>query len=165
MKLAHMQAVAHDIAHHAQSSQSPLWFTLHRVCQSSGVAAVSFGLLPPLHYPAELPYDETLSRAVGHLHVTFVEILGGRGFTLADLSAARLSVTFPGAFPDLDLFSTHARLEASGRWFEKAFPLPTDDVLAVMHRERGRTLLDSIITRAQMASGQGLTSESSRPAG
>ena len=165
MKVAHMQAVAHDIAHHAQSSQSPLWFTLHRVCQSTGVATVTFDLLPSPRYPAELPYDETLSRAVDHLRVTFGEILGGRGFRPSDLTAARLSVAFSETFPDLDLFSTHARLNVGGRCFEKSFPLPTNEVLAVMHHERGMTLSDRSTTRAQLASEQGSTGDSFRPVG
>lgn len=124
MKVAHLQAVAHDIAHHAQSSQSSLQHDLHRVCTAAGITHVGFDLLSASDYPAELPHDEALARMIDDVRAMFGQILAGRGFSPADLTQARLSLGFSADFPDLDLFSTHARLEAGGRCFEKAFPLP-----------------------------------------
>jgi hypothetical protein len=73
---------------------------------------------------------------IDHVRATFGQILAGRGFSNTDVTQVRLSLAFSAGFP-VDLLSTHARLEAGGRCFEKAFPLPPNDVLAELQREKG----------------------------
>lgn len=140
MKIAHMKAVAHDIAHHAGSSFSPLTGTLYRVCREVGVVSVTLDLRSSAAYPSELPANAELERDLGFLRETFHRILADRGFEPGILTMAQLRVDFPPMETDVCLVGTHAVIEAAGRRFERGFPLPGPEYLAWLRRQTPYTL-------------------------
>ncbi len=135
MKIAHMKAVAHDIAHHAASSFSPLTGTLYRVCREVGMVSVTLDLRSSATYPSELPANPELERDLGSLRETFHRILTDRGFESGILTMAQLRVDFPPMETDVCLVGTHATIEAAGRRFERGFPLPGPAYLAWLRRK------------------------------
>ena len=150
MKPAHLQAVAHDIAHHARSGLSPLAFTLYRACREVEVLSVTLDLMSSGGYPGELPVHEDLARSLDALRATFRRMLADRGFEPAIVEAARLHVEFPAMETDGSLFATYAVIEAAGRRFERGFPLPDPATLSWLHREAHRAVSDRVSTREEV---------------
>jgi hypothetical protein len=95
-----LNGVAHDIAHHALSALSYLHPHLTQVCKRAGRTSATLDLLRESPLPADFPDYEPLRLASQALHRTFVGILESVGFTVADVSSARLTFHVPLDAPD-----------------------------------------------------------------
>jgi hypothetical protein len=119
--LKKLQAVAHDIAHHAQSSLSFVHPHLGEACSEAGVLDVSIELLDVAPYPTGLSERAPLTLALGALHQRFLELLSRYDLSAADLSGARLEFRFK---PERrDHYSCHVRsvlTAKSGRVYDRA---------------------------------------------
>ena len=95
-----LNGVAHDIAHHALSGLSYLHPHLTQVCKRARCATVTLDLLRESPLPADFPDYEPLRLASQALHRTFIGILESVGFTVADITTARLTFHVPPEAPD-----------------------------------------------------------------
>ncbi len=95
-----LNGVAHDIAHHAMSGLSCLHPHLSETCRKAGVWEVALDLKMESPLPSTFPDYEPLRLASQALHRTFVGILQTLGFTLSDVSAARLTFSVVRDAPD-----------------------------------------------------------------
>jgi hypothetical protein len=95
-----LNGVAHDIAHHAMSGLSYLHPHLSETCRKAGIAGVTLDLTSESPLPSSVPDYQPLRLASQALHRTFVGILESVGFTLADVSAARLTFSIVQDAPD-----------------------------------------------------------------
>jgi hypothetical protein len=119
-----LNGVAHDIAHHALSGLSYLHPHLTQVCKRAGRASVALDLLRESPLPAEFPDYEPLRLASQALHRTFVGILESVGFTVTDVTAARLTLhVSPDAPDDYSYVSCDSEIViASGRVYRHELP-------------------------------------------
>ena len=92
--LKNLQAVAHDIAHHAQSGLSWLHPHLGRACREASVMEASIDLLELHPYPVGLPTHEPLALALGGLHQRFLDMLSQYHLSETDLESAELHFAF-----------------------------------------------------------------------
>jgi hypothetical protein len=114
-----LAGVAHDIAHHAQSSLSYLYPHLGRACAEAGLVTVRVELLDSMPYPVNLQPNQPLATALRGLRDRLVQILALHGYDIEDLTAVDLTFSFPAMPRDHSLFSVRARLIAStGRCYE-----------------------------------------------
>lgn len=127
--LKELQGVAHNIAHHSQSSMSWLHPHLGQACHLAGVSAAEVELLSAKPYPLGLPTHELLPSlkplelALQGLQTKFWEILKQQGLCRADISSVRLEFHF-GALPrDAYLCSVAAVITATtGKVFQQSVP-------------------------------------------
>ena len=119
-----LNGVAHDIAHHALSGLSYLHPHLTQVCKRASRASVTLDLLRESPLPADLPDYEPLRLAAQSLHRTFIGILESVGFTVADVTAARLRLhVSPDAPDDYSYVSCDSEIVgASGRVHHHELP-------------------------------------------
>jgi len=89
--LKQLHGIAHNLAHHAQSSLSWLHPHLARACREAGVSAATVELLAREPYPATLPDVEPLRLALGALRQWFLDLLDRQGFTATDVRSASLT--------------------------------------------------------------------------
>ena len=119
-----LSSVAHNIGHHAMSGLSCLHPHLSEACRKAGVWELTLDLTRESPLPSSLPNSEPLRLASQELHRTFVAILQTLGFTLTDISAARLkfSVT-PNPPDDYSYVSCNSELVTSrGKSYRHDFP-------------------------------------------
>ena len=95
-----LNGVTHDIAHHAMSGLSWLYPHLTQTCRKADITEVVFDLTSKTPLPSSIPDYEPLRLASQALHRTFVGILESVGFTLADVSTARLTFSVVRDAPD-----------------------------------------------------------------
>jgi len=90
----HLNAVAHDIAHHAVSGLSWLHPHLGEACRraESDEVVLDAARVDPL--PDGFPASEPLKLAAGGLHRTFVAIVEKKGFSVGDVKRAELRFVF-----------------------------------------------------------------------
>lgn len=122
-KVAVLNGVAHDIAHHAQSGLSWLYPHLGEACREAGATSTTVDLARPQPYPKGLPIREPLLLALGALRQTLASLLEKHGFSLGDLAEAELEFRFPEAYGDGSLYSVRSRLVCRGRTFERYLPI------------------------------------------
>ena len=91
--LKKLQAVAHDIAHHAQSSLSWLHPHLGEACAEAGVLDASVELLTT-PYPPGLAARKPLETALVSLREKFLDLLNNYGLGPGDVTAVRLEFRF-----------------------------------------------------------------------
>ena len=91
--LKKLQAVAHDIAHHAQSSLSWIHPHLGEACAEAGVLDTSVELLMS-SCPRGLAVRKPLELALSSLREKFFEMLSTYGLSREDVSAVRLEFRF-----------------------------------------------------------------------
>ena len=117
--LKKLNGVAHNIAHHSQSSMSWLHPHLGQACHLAGVSAAALELLEDHPYPSGLPTQELLPRlkplelALKGLQAKFWGILEKQGFIPADVSSVRLEFHFWSSPIDAYLCSVSARITAA----------------------------------------------------
>jgi hypothetical protein len=119
-----LNGVAHDIMDHAMSGLSYLHPHLTKTCRSAQITDVTLDLMCESPLPATIPQYQPLVAASQALHRTFVAILAKIGFTLADLSAARLTFhVLPNAPDDYSFVSCTSELvSARGRSYRHEKP-------------------------------------------
>ena len=110
--LKKLQAVAHDIAHHAQSSLSWLHPHLGEACADAGVLDTSVELLTS-PYPPGLAARKPLEAALVSLREKFLDLLTNYGLGPADVTAVRLEFRFSP--PPRDNFSCAVRSVITAR--------------------------------------------------
>ena len=118
-KIDALSAVAHDIAHHAQSGLSWLYPHLGEACREAATLSSTIDLTEPQPYPKDLPTRAPLRLALGALRRTLAALLERHGFSLGDLTEAQLEFRFPEGFGDGSLYSVRSRLVCRGRAFER----------------------------------------------
>jgi len=91
--LKKLQAVAHDIAHHAQSSLSWIHPHLGEACAEAGVLDTSVELLMSSR-PRGLAARKPLELALSSLREKFFEMLSTYGLSREDVRAVRLEFRF-----------------------------------------------------------------------
>ncbi len=91
--LKKLQAVAHDIAHHAQSSLSWIHPHLGEACAEAGVLDTSVELLMS-SCPRGLAARKPLELALSSLREKFFEMLSTYGLSREDVRAVRLEFRF-----------------------------------------------------------------------
>jgi hypothetical protein len=89
-----LRGVAHNLAHHSQSSLSWVHPHLARVCKQAGTAIVTFDLLPENPYPPGLPNSEPLRLALSSLRTWFLGQLEHLGHAQSSISHAVLTFRF-----------------------------------------------------------------------
>jgi len=113
-KMKLLNGVAHDIAHHAMSSLSCLHPHLSETCRKAGVWEVALDLRRESPLPSTLPNYEPLRLASQALHRAFVGILQTQGFTLCDVSLARLTFSVvPDTSDDYTFISCTSEIVSS----------------------------------------------------
>jgi hypothetical protein len=122
-KIALLNGVTHDIAHHAQSSLSWLYPHLSDACRDAGVLTTSVELVDTRPYPPGLQHKQPLALALVSMRQTLAVILEKHGFDFADLTSARLDFTFPTGYGDGSLYSVRSTLVYRGRTFERFLPI------------------------------------------
>jgi hypothetical protein len=122
-KIAVMNGVTHDIAHHAQSGLSSLYPHLGEACRDAGVLTASVDLVDERPYPVGLPDKTPLVLALSSMRKTLAAILEKHGFSLADVTSAQLEFTFPSGYGDASLYSVRSTLVCRGRTFECFLPV------------------------------------------
>jgi hypothetical protein len=124
-KLAAMNGVAHDIAHHARSGLSWLYPHFCEACRDAGVLTTSVDLVNGRPYPAGLPREQALALALSSMRETLAAILQKHGFDFAEVTSANLEFTFPIGYGDGSLYSVRSTLIYRGRNFERFLPIIT----------------------------------------
>lgn len=118
--------VAHNIAHHSQSSMSWLHPHLGQACQLAGVSAATLEFLEAQPYPTGLPTQELLPRlkplkmALKGLQAKFWEILEQQALCRADVSSVRPEFDFWSS--PVDAYSCSVStviMAANGKVFER----------------------------------------------
>ena len=122
-KIALMNGVTHDIAHHAQSGLSWLYPHLGEACRDAGVLVTSVDLVEGEPYPRGLRHKQPLALALVAMRQTLKAILEKHGFDFADVTSARLEFTFPTGYGDGSLYSVRATLVYRGRTLERYLPM------------------------------------------
>ena len=118
--LKNLQAVAHDIAHHAQSGVSWLHPDLGQACREAAVLEATINLLAPHPYPAGLAFHEPLVSALGGLRQRFLDILSKYHLNVADLASAELHFAFKSDPRDDYACAVRAVLKSGrGRTYER----------------------------------------------
>jgi hypothetical protein len=118
--LKDLQGVAHDVAHHAQSSLACLYPHLGRACQEAGLRNASVSLLQDDPYPSTLVRHEPLALAIGSLRRRFFEILASYGYVPSDVASVELSFTFPPSQGDGSIYAVQAIIKTpDGRIYER----------------------------------------------
>jgi hypothetical protein len=119
-----LNGVAHDIAHHAMSGLSSLHPHLSQTCRKKGITDLTLDLVSDSPLPVNVHDYEPLRLASRALHQTFVGILESIGFTLADISIARLTFHItPNAPDDYSYFScTSELITVKGKSYRHNFP-------------------------------------------
>ena len=90
----HLNAVSHDIAHHAVSALSWLHPHLGEACRRAKKDEVVLDASLPQPLPSDLPATEPLKLASQALHRTFASILEKKGFAATDVKSAELRFVF-----------------------------------------------------------------------
>jgi hypothetical protein len=119
-----LNGVAHDIVHHAISGLSHLHPHLTQTCRSARISDITLDLMSKSPLSTTIPQYQPLVFASHALHRTFVVILAKIGFTLADLSSARLTFhVSPDAPDDYSYVSCSSELvSARGRSYRHEIP-------------------------------------------
>ena len=91
----HLKGAAYDIMHHAVSSMSWLHPHIAQTCRASNLPSLTLDLLRPSPLPPDVPAEPPCVLATQALHRTFVSLLEKLGFTLADVSSAKLTFSAP----------------------------------------------------------------------
>ncbi len=92
--------VAHDIAHHSQSSLSWLHPHLGQACRLAGVNTAVIDLLSQQPYPASLPKLKPLELALSSLQARFWEIVELKRLSRDCIAYAQLKFFFPPNYDD-----------------------------------------------------------------
>jgi len=93
-KLKELGCVAHNLAHHSQSSLSWLHPHLAKACWKAGIEGVSFDLLPNNPYPPGLPDSKPLRLALASLRDWFLGQLDHLGHDRSTVRRAILTFRF-----------------------------------------------------------------------
>lgn len=109
----HLNAVAHDIAHHAVSGLSFLHPHLGQACRRAKTLEVTLELTRGEPLPSDFPTSEPLLNAARSLYKTFCEILAKKGFGLKDVRSAELRFQFGPQREDDYSCSCRSRLVTS----------------------------------------------------
>jgi hypothetical protein len=121
--LKNLQAVAHDIAHHAQSGLSWLHPHFGRACREASVLETSIDLLVQHPYPAGLPSHEPLALALTGLHQRFLDMLSRYHLREADVESAELHFAFkPDPRDDYSCLVRSVLRSGAGRTYEQVMP-------------------------------------------
>jgi hypothetical protein len=110
-----LEAVAHDIGHHAQCGLSFLFPHLGRACRTAGILTVVVDLCAQDPYPPELPRVPALESALQSLSIKVTQILGSYGYEVSALESARLEFTFPPDPRDDSIYGVTTRLSVGGK--------------------------------------------------
>jgi hypothetical protein len=121
--LKNLQAVAHDLGHHAQSGLAYLFPHLGQVCLAAHTLEADVDLLAEQPYPSGLPQHGPLSLALASLRRRFFEILAKYDLEPDDVVAVQLHFMFPPAPRDHSIYAVRSSVTArSGRVYERALP-------------------------------------------
>jgi len=90
----HLNAVSHDIAHHAVSGISWLHPHLGQACRRAEIDEVVLEVSRADPLPDDFPATEPLKLASRELHRTFRTILEKKGFAASDVKTAELRFVF-----------------------------------------------------------------------
>ena len=114
----HLSSVCHSIAHHSVSGVSFVHPHVLAACRAAGLDHMSVNLIDTEPCPERFRDIEPLRLSLAGLKTKLEAILSAEGFSMADLSSARL--TFTPAFNDSDYCSVcRATLtSAAGRTYE-----------------------------------------------
>jgi hypothetical protein len=91
-----LRGIAHNLAHHTQSSVSWVHPHLAQVCHAAGVDEATVELLRPNAYPVGLSESEPLRFALDGLRSWFFDLLARHGYEEVALESVMLNVRFRG---------------------------------------------------------------------
>ena len=118
--LNELSGVAHNIAHHSQSSLSWLHPHMGQACRLAGVSIAEIELLEEHPYPILLPKHKPLQLALHALQAKFWEILEQQGISRTDVNSVHLTFGFLPSRPDDYMCSVNARIIATnGKVFQR----------------------------------------------
>lgn len=95
-----LSGVAHDIAHHSQSSLSGLHPHLAQACRSVGVNRIVLEILSEQLYPASLPKLKPLETALSNLQEKFWKMIDLKNISRECIVSAQLVFIFPWSHDD-----------------------------------------------------------------
>ena len=115
--------IAHDIAHHAQSSLSYLHPHVVHAIRRNPTSAARLSLLPGQAWPPEFVVEMPLQLATAALQEKFRQIVAGAGLDMEDLAAASL-LFVPIAGKDDYTTEVHSLIITNdGKRFEHVIPV------------------------------------------
>lgn len=118
-KIKLLNGIAHDVAHHAQSTLSWLHPHLGQTCRTAGISQVTVDLLCPEPYPEGLPLYEPLAKALVALRDWFLGLIERKGLSPTEVASLRLVFSFN---PKEDDYSCSVRshlVSRNGREFSR----------------------------------------------
>ena len=119
--LNELSGVAHNIAHHSQSSLSWLHPHLGQVCRLAGVTFAEIELLDAFPYPLLLPNHKPLELALQGLQAKFWEILELQHLERTEVHSVHLEFRFLGLpTDDYSCLVSSLITAASGKVFRGA---------------------------------------------
>ena len=115
-----LSGVAHNLAHHSQSSLSWLHPHLGQVCRLAGVAKIEIALLDPDPYLPVLPQVRPLKLALQGLQAKFWELMDKQQIPRSSVHSVRLEFQFVPEDTDNYSCSVHAAITAAnGKVFRR----------------------------------------------
>ena len=118
----HLNGIAHDIAHHAQSSLSCLHPHLANLCRILGMTEVTLDLLSSAPFGSNTIVAEPLQRSAAAVQAKFRERVDGKGLHLSTVSEARLTFGFSPSRDDYNWVVRVRVLETAGHAYEHTLP-------------------------------------------